>query len=416
MAKEKDNVLEESLLELKNIEKVIAKSSTNQIKDIFTEAIKKELKNIITEAPEEEEEENDDIEGVEDTTQDTSDVDVEVGNELNAEDEVEVDDTDDTEGVFDNGMEGEPEEEEPEGEEDFDLDSYKTGEDEYDLTNSSIEDVVKVFKKINDDDSVIVKKLDNGKIELSDSETGAEYLIDLECSDEDEEGFEMEDDEVTSDDDNIVEEEDSEIEIELDGDEDAIEEKNMTQSIGTNRRVGKMSQTRKEYAPGVGNRDGAKLIANEARKIATEFDGKVKKIEEKYRSELSAMYEELNKYKNQFVKVRSKLKEYTEVYDKAMITNNNLGKCLKVIIENATTKDEKIQIAKRFANEAKTIDAGNKLFESITSELNKKPTTNIVLDKQLSEPTKQKVNEQVIYESNNDLKQTIDLMKRINSL
>ena len=107
---------------------------------------------------------------------------------------------------------------------------------------------------------------------------------------------------------------------------------------------------------------------------------------------------------------RDKLKENA-------VLNNNLAKYVKIVTENATTKDEKLDILKRFSNEANTIEDGNKLYESIKNELNKKETPSLQIDKQYNVTTtpKQQVNEQIIYQSS-DLKETIDLMNRINRL
>jgi len=107
---------------------------------------------------------------------------------------------------------------------------------------------------------------------------------------------------------------------------------------------------------------------------------------------------------------RDKLKENA-------VLNNNLAKYVKLVTENATTKDEKLAFLKRFSEEANTIEAGNKLFESINSNLNKNeaPSIGINIEKQFSVSGPQKINEQVIYQSK-DLQDTIGLIKRMNSL
>lgn len=418
------NVLEESLLEFESIKKMMSENSTGTIKDLLSEAVKKELKNIITEGADDEE--SDKGEGLEDTTPETGDENDNVVNEpeTNPGDAI----GDELGGEEGEGMDADGIEPDAEGEEDFDIDQFKTGEDEYDLTNNSIEDVVKVFKKIDDNDSIIVKKLDDGKIEINDTQSGAEYLIDLNgdsnadvVDTEDNEGLANEEAEINDGVEECVNEsvdeeddlnesnEDTEIEIELDGENESVDEKNMTQSIGTNRRAGRMTQTRIDNAPGVNNRDGAQLIKNESKKIAAEYNAKLKKIEEAYAVKLAKINEEIEGYKNTLSLFRDKLKENA-------VLNNNLAKYVKIVTENATTKDEKLDILKRFSSEANTIEAGNKLFESINSELNKKTTPNVNIDKQFNTTApKQQVNEQVIYQST-DLKETIDLMKRINSL
>jgi hypothetical protein len=425
MKNEKNNksILEESLIDFKNIQQMISKNSENQIKDILSEKIKEGLKNIITEADDFEEDEFDSEketkDGMDDMTPESGeslegenepeDIDVDVNVDSEEGDGTEPEDVDidiDTDG-------------EEEDEEDFDFDQFKTGEDEYDLTNNSIEDVVKVFKKIDDNDSIIVKKLENGKIELVDNEADTEYLIDM---GDDGEEFEVElddeDEDAMSDEDEFGEENESvdltedtgDTEVELDGAEDQVDEKNMTQSIGTNRRAGRMTQTRKANAPGANNRDGAKLIANESKEIAKAYSRKVKQIEAAYAKKFETLTEEVSQYKQALIMFRDKLKENA-------VLNNNLAKYVKLVTENATTKDEKLQILERFTKEANTIEAGNQLFEAINSELNKKgtPEIGINIEKQFSVSAPQKINEQVIYQSK-DLQETISLINRMNGL
>lgn len=420
------NVLEESLIEYQNIKKMMSENSTGTIKDLLSEAVRKELKNIITEGADDEE--SDKGEGLDDITPETGTND-ENGNEAGADAEfngagIDVDANELGGGEEGDGMDAGIDAD-AEGEGDFDIDQFRTGEDEYDLTNHSMEDVVKVFKKIDDKDSIIVKKLDDGKIEINDKLNGAEYLIDLNGEDnsdvvstEDDGSMAGEDADIDEmpventdepvEDENLNES-DTDIEIELDGEEDNIDEKNMTQSIGTNRRAGHMTQTRIENAPGVNNRDGAQLIKNESKKIAAEYNAKLKRIEEKYALNSKKINEEIQEYKNALALFRDKLKENA-------VLNNNLAKYVKIVTENATTKDEKVEILKRFSKEANTIEAGNKLFESINSELNKNTTPNINIDKQFNTTApKKQVNEQVIYQST-DLQETIGLMKRMNKL
>lgn len=416
MKDEKTNtsVLEESLIEYNDIKKMVEENSKNTITDIIRDTVKKELKDIITEGVEDEDDNGD---GLDDITPDT-------GSETEIENENEPESSEEPEGETEMDADGEIEPE-ADGEEDFDIDQFKTGDDEYDLTNHSIEDVVKVFKKIDDNDSIIVKKLEDGKIEINDTENGAEYLIDLgegepETDVEDVNGdegifdedveIEIEGEPESEDNDENEELTESEVEIELDGAEDMVDEKNMTQSISANRRAGHMTQTRIANAPGANNRDGAQLIKNESKKIAEEYNKKLKKIESAYQTKFKKINEEIEEYKNTLMLFRDKLKENA-------VLNNNLAKYVKIVTENATTKDEKLDILKRFSNEANTIEDGNKLYESIKNELNKKETPSLQIDKQYNVTTtpKQQVNEQIIYQSS-DLKETIDLMNRINRL
>ena len=345
MKDEKTNtsVLEESLIEYNDIKKMVEENSKNTITDIIRDTVKKELKDIITEGVEDEDDNGD---GLDDITPDT-------GNETEIENENEPESSEEPEGETEMDADGEIDPE-ADGEEDFDIDQFKTGDDEYDLTNHSIEDVVKVFKKIDDNDSIIVKKLEDGKIEINDTENGAEYLIDLgegepETDVEDVNGdegifdedveIEIEGEPQSEDNDENEELTESEVEIELDGAEDMVDEKNMTQSISANRRAGHMTQTRIANAPGANNRDGAQLIKNESKKIAEEYNKKLKKIESAYQTKFKKINEEIEEYKNTLMLFRDKLKENA-------VLNNNLAKYVKIVTENATTKDEKLDILK----------------------------------------------------------------------
>lgn len=406
------NILDETLLDFKIIEEMMAKTSDSTITSILNEKVKENLKKIITE--DEDEEDVDSVnsdsteteeDGLNDVDGQESGISDDENEPINADDldgdgDVDLSDAEDGEGsdsaeLADND------------EEDFDMSKFQTGDDEYDLTGADIDSVVRVFKKVDDNDSIIVKKTDDGKIELIDNEADTEYLIDLDGveGESDEDGLVINDEEIDSENDEL----DEEVEIDLD-DEDLMDEKNMTQSISANRRSGVMSQTRQEYAPGANNRDGSKLIASESA-IKKAYEKKLNLIESKYAEKIKQLDEEMKQYKETLIKFRDKLKE-------SAVLNNNLAKYVKLVTENATTKDEKLQILNRFATEANTIEAGNSLFESINKSLNKKTVSGIDInvEKQfaVNNPPK-KLDEQVIYQDKS-LQETINLMKRMNNL
>ena len=403
---EKANILEESLVEYNEIQKFISENTEKTISNILEDKIDRSIRNILTEADDEDENESsiDDLNS-EKTEDEASEN--EEGEDISQEgDKSESDDEslginqDDEElDINDNEMDAD----DIENEDDVDLESFKTGDDEYDLTNSDTETLIKVFKKIGDDDKVVVKKLDDGKINLIDSENDAEYVIDLdadiESSDGDSTEFQTEDE---SNDDMMIE-------IELDDESDIIDEKTMTQSIGSNRRVGVMNQARKDYAPGKQtNRDGAKLITSEdIKKIQLKAENKIKIIETTYASKFNELLESIKQYKVLLENFRNKFKEQA-------VLNNNLAKYAKLVTENTTTKNEKVEILKRFSTEATTIESGDRLFESINEQL-KKTNSSLAnnIDKNLSVVTEnKKVNESVIYESD-DLTKMKSLINRM---
>ena len=96
----------------------------------------------------------------------------------------------------------------------------------------------------------------------------------------------------------------------------------------------------------------------------------------------------------------------------AAVTNHNLAQIIKLISENTTSQDEKMEIIKRFSNEARTIKDSKKLYESISSDLKKSRKMNITEDRSLTVEGSKKVNETPIYKSQ-DLMESLDLMHRM---
>lgn len=434
MKKEKTDksILEESLIDFQAITKMIGKTSESTIKSTIDEAVKKGLKNIISEANDFDDDE-DDLESGKDTEQGLDDTNPESEEGLEGENEPEADVDVDVDADGD-GMEPEADvnidvDADGEGEEDFDMDSFKTGDDEYDLTNSDINDVVKVFKKIDDNDSIIVKKLEQGKVELIDKEANTDYLIDMsgdgEGELEDGLGEEGLGDDLGSDlgEEGLGEEEftglegdvneednslDEDVEVELEGAEDAVDE-NMTTSLKRNNEF-TTPQNRIEY--GNNKRQRGQLVTNESElkeAYSKAYGKKIKLIEQAYAKKFEAINEEVSQYKQALTMFRDKLKENA-------VLNNNLAKYVKLVTENATTKTEKLQILERFSKEANTIEKGNNLFESINKDLNKKnPELGVTIDKKFSVEAPKQINEQVIYQSK-DLQDTIGLINRMKNL
>lgn len=359
--------VKQALLDYKDIEVMIKESSKISVKDILSETVNAELKNLIKEnnkyVVEDIDEEDKEIEGMEDTTEPEVETEIET---QETEPEVEI----------------ETEVEEPTDEPEIDFEQFKTDEDDmYDLTNSPIEDVLKVFKKVKPEDSVIVTTLGDGKINLKDDESDEEYIIDL----GEESEVELGETKRYEEDADIVVEEDTMLEIELGPEEEGegeIDEKNLTQSYSTNRRSGVLSQTRAEYAPGENKRDGSQLVSE------TKL---VEKLNKMYSKKLNAIKEENQQLKEALGLFRDKLKENA-------VLNNNLGKYVKLVTENTTNKNEKVSILERYQN-VKSIEEGNQLFETIQKELstNKKPS--LAEEKKFTTEPSKLIKEQVMYES-----------------
>ena len=108
---------------------------------------------------------------------------------------------------------------------------------------------------------------------------------------------------------------------------------------------------------------------------------------------------------------------FKDKLNEVAVFNANLAYSTKLITENTTTKQEKINILKRFDN-VDNITESKKLYERIKSELRtKKPIVENVVSKISNSPTtstsKEVLTESKAYE-NPAFKRIKELMKKIN--
>ena len=147
------NLVEEALIQMKNVEEVIAENA----KGILASTMKEEISQLVKESLSEQETE-DEIEM--DTELDMVDMDDEVDN-----------DEDEEIGMDDMGM--------------SDMDdmgmSDMEDEDVMDLTNASDEQILKIFKSMSEEDGIIVKK-DGGDVHIKDTDEDVEYIVKLDES------------------------------------------------------------------------------------------------------------------------------------------------------------------------------------------------------------------------------------------
>ena len=176
----KKSVVEDTLFQIKHLEEVLKENA----KGILSSTMKDEISSLVKESLREQEEVDveDEEEVVEPEGQEDDVEDIDLGVEpMDMEDDMEDDDMED----MDMGMEDD--------------------EEAIDMTGADMSDVIKVFKSMDDEDGVIVKKDANNNITLSDSETGADYFIQLseqyqdELDEEDEYEDEYEDEDLTLD-------------------------------------------------------------------------------------------------------------------------------------------------------------------------------------------------------------------------
>lgn len=409
-------------------------TTKDTLREILSESVNKELRNILNESDEDdfEEEEVTTVEEPEETETETSIKDTEV--EDGVEDDVEVDT--DTEEELEPSVETEePVSSEETGEEDVwgDLEDFKGDDGEYDLTGMDKDDVIKVLKVMNPDtDGVRIVKNANGSVTLTDDETDREYLITTDGMQQDtaEEEYEIEmdgfdgieesvnegfgcsedyqEDDVEFDDEYPEDEMDFELDVVCDDDNCQVDEAMTTQEEGPyNRGVSMVhTNTNSKAAKGRNASAGGKKISSTG---DNSYSGQQL---ENIKRKANVIFNENKQLKQILATLKGKLEE-------SIVINASLGKIIQLVTENTTSKEEKVNIVKRF-NNVKTIQESRDLYKTISNELKtvhptSKSQVNEVMDKQIAEAKTNNVIETSIYKST-DLSNTLDLMNRLNKL
>lgn len=187
----RDKEVSKTLLDYDALAQSLKENTNSAVKSILDEAVRETYAKLLTEDSdkdyEESEVEDTDSDVKEDATTDDAveDVPADGGEGMQQPEDTEdptVEPEAETEPQED-AVETEPQpeggEDAGEGDEWADFDKYKMSDGEYDFTNAEDEDIVKVYKLMKNDDQVFVNKMDDGKVNVQDNETGAEYLIDL---------------------------------------------------------------------------------------------------------------------------------------------------------------------------------------------------------------------------------------------
>ena len=163
---ETKNLVEEALIQMKNVEEVIAENA----KGILASTMKEEISQLVKESLSEQE--------TEDEVEMDAELDmVDMGDEAdNDEEEIGMDDMEMSDEMDDMEM--------------------SDMEDTIDLTNASDEEILKIFKSMSEEDGIIVKK-DGEDVHIKDTDEDVEYIVKLDESEEMEEFNEELDEEDT---------------------------------------------------------------------------------------------------------------------------------------------------------------------------------------------------------------------------
>jgi len=430
MAEKKKSIIEEALLEAKSLEDAL-KANT---KEMLAAHMSKEFESIVESSLKEEDEEvkeeeeaeevseqigddtdegsddekeeevvdldvDEDDDSDEDEMEDMEMDDMELDLDVVDSDEDEVDDVEldlDTDLDLDAG-EGEDEMDDVEMDLELPMDMDMGGEDVMDLTGASDDEVVKVFKKLSDDDEVEVVKDEDG-IHLTDNETGAEYYI-KESMDELEE---------------MMNEKEYCAEGDCGGMGETIYEVEIDEESDIAEMMKDMDIEEGHYEEGYGHKmeedmdEGAHLEEEEVEESTrrTRADRRLRNLKpsnypsKKYESKRTRKPLINRKPKSSTVSETKIMKEYkvlkskNEEYKKALnvfkdklnevaLFNTNLAYVNRLFTEHSTTKKEKMDILKRFDG-AESIKESKNTYKTIKSELDNKKPINESIEKKVN--------------------------------
>jgi hypothetical protein len=265
-----------------------------------------------------------------------------------------------------------------------------------DLTDASDEEILKVFKAMGDEDGIIVTK-DDDEITLKDDETDAEYKIQMEAEEEDEiiadeemegeykEGYEMEEE------DEIVYEIELGDEDEDESDKDESEEEMKEGKYGMNKGdkfhrkdVGGHEVENGEY----GAYEEGEEMEGEYKEssVRSHVNGRAtnKKPENfppslKRFAQRESLEREVAQLREKNEEYRKALNIFKEKLNEVAVFNSNLAYATRLFTEHSTTKQEKINILRRF-DSAETIKESKNLYKTIKEDLASKEGASVVTE------------------------------------
>lgn len=463
MAKEKQTIIDEALLDMQKIEEAL-KANT---KEILRSVMKEEIEGYVNESINEDGYEEEDIDVTDELPEPETgeeDAEAEVSDELPVDVDAEL--GDDAAG-----------EEEVEASDELPVD--------LDMTNASDDDVIAVYKKLSGDDEIEV--VSDNEVKITDPKSGNQYVIklgggagqeselpvevdtDLDGDDVDDIGYDDIDDIGVDDetDDDLDEAVVYEIELQEDEttNEDIVRGKGHDTEV-KNSKAPNTGDIEKQKAPvgkeknnnwagdnldggfdeDVTDGDGHAEHVMEEENISDEeiseeevVDGE--KVEEKIsvgtgmsvgkhrnatgagsigapenpksnNESIQAKYNALLKENAVF---KETLKKFRSMLTETVVFNSNLAHVVKLFSEHTTTKDEKRQIINRFDENVSSLKESKKLYKTIVSELSNKKTVTESVESKINKEagsSKSQISESTAY-VDNSTKRINDLIKRV---
>ena len=362
------------------------------------------------------------------------------------DDKAEKNDKDDKDySIEDNGKSDKAEDDEKDSNESeqnewAELDKYKVGDDEYDVTGigEDDEDILVKLKAILKDSDELAIVDDSDEPKIKDNKSGAEYIL---VPDEDGENAETDSDdefEIDLDDDgdeDEYEDEEPTFELDLDGEDEENNDNDETSKSGRSWDAGLPKGTEKPWAgkgsskpygcstsccEGEKPEDDAPLTEEDLLMDDAPIEENVTmparrkkhkaivpqgKENPKAAHHISkngeykgAIEEELKKLQKENREMKAIIPAMKKAMNESALVNYKFARIANLFMENSTTKKEKVDIVNRFVNEAKTFKETNALYESIKRELSSAKTTP-VLESKVQSAEKSTMNESTIYKS-----------------
>jgi len=374
---DKKTLVEEALLQMENLQEAI----TENAKGILASTMKEEISELVKESLKEE--------GVKKSkTKLSEQEDILDLDDIEVEDE---DGEDEMEGLEDLGLEDL--EMDSDNDEDLELgdeemlmidlpgDELEVDDEEevllpldlpLDLTGSSDDDILKVFKAMGEDDGIIVTQDEEG-ITLKDDEADVEYEIRLESEENEEALSEMEEEEIVY-----------EIEIGEENDEEEIGEGQGYDDKEDERlgmKHGKIAD--KDLNSKKARRDDAHFETRESegetkegsvrsnvngRHTNLKPDGFPKGLMRPAMRENKELKTEVQQLREKNEEYRKALNIFKEKLNEVAVFNSNLAYATRLFTEHSTTKKEKINILRRFDG-VETIKESKSLYKSVKEHL-----------------------------------------------
>jgi hypothetical protein len=217
------------------------------------------------------------------------------------------------------------------------------------------EAVISVFKKMAPEDEIEVVQTGGG-VEIKDNATGAEYRIELGGMDmdSDDDMLDMDMDDMDSDD-----EEEIEYQIELDDEDDMESEiEEASRTYGAGKRFGR-GLDKPKAAP--------RHLHQESR---TPMSSTLVRENKVLKNQLATVTSENETLREDYNKMVDALKEFRQKLNEVAVFNSNLTYTVRLFTEHSTTKDEKVDIIKRF-DDAKSLKESKNIYKSLVKEISK---------------------------------------------